>query len=381
MRFAALLFSLLIFAARASAQDSFYDTSPADIAGPPGTIIRSEPMPGSRTDATTLRILYRSLGTDGQLIAVSGVLIVPNGAQDAKRPIVAWAHPTSGVIPRCAPSLAGFFYEQVQGLRTMIREGYVVVATDYSGLGTPQLHPYLIGVSEGRAVLDSVRAAQTLAGASNRFIVWGHSQGGQAALYTGLLAKTYAPDLQLMGVAAAAPATDLATLFSDDIDTTGGRGLTAMTLWSWSQLFNTSLKKVVAPSAILAVTALAHECIESPIDIWARHRSEKPLETAFLSVTDITQIEPWHSIMVNNTPGTLDPSIPVFLAQGAKDQVVRPAVTQAYRGALCHAGSNVQFYWMPNAGHGVAAMKSALAAIAWMGDRFAGTPAPSNCGA
>ena len=31
-------------------------------------------------------------------------------------------------------------------------------------------------------------------------------------MFTGMIAKTYAPELQLVGVAAAAPATDLATL-------------------------------------------------------------------------------------------------------------------------------------------------------------------------
>lgn len=78
----------------------------------------------------------------------------------------------------------------------------VVVAADYPGLGTPGMHPYLIGESEGRAVLDSVRAARDLpdAGASNRFAVWGHSQGGHASLYTGELAASYAPDLRLVGV-------------------------------------------------------------------------------------------------------------------------------------------------------------------------------------
>jgi alpha-beta hydrolase superfamily lysophospholipase len=79
------------------------------------------------------------------------------------------------------PDLAGTIW----GLAEMMARGYVVVATDHPGLGTPGMHPYLIGVSEGRAVLDSVRAARDLpdAGASNRFVVWGHSQGGHASLY------------------------------------------------------------------------------------------------------------------------------------------------------------------------------------------------------
>jgi hypothetical protein len=45
-------------------------------------------------------------------------------------------------------------------------------------------------VSEARAVLDSVRAAGSLRDATARrnFAVWGHSQTGHAALFTGQIA-------------------------------------------------------------------------------------------------------------------------------------------------------------------------------------------------
>jgi hypothetical protein len=125
------------------------------------------------------------------------------------------------------------------GLAEMLARGYVVVATDYPGLGVPgQIHPYLIGVSEVRAVLDSVHAARDLpdAGASNRFAGWGHSQGGHASLYTGEIAASYAPDLKLIGVAAAAAAPYLIELFDADKSSPGGKDLTAMALYSWSHL-------------------------------------------------------------------------------------------------------------------------------------------------
>ncbi len=72
------------------------------------------------------------------------------------------------------------------GLRQLIEQGAVVAATDYPGLGTAGPHPYLVGDSEARAVIDSVRAAHSLPGVGdgNSFAVWGHSQGGQASLYT-----------------------------------------------------------------------------------------------------------------------------------------------------------------------------------------------------
>jgi Secretory lipase len=216
--------------------------------------------------AAAYRVLYRSKGLHDEPIAVSGIVVVPPGpAPQGGRPIVAWAHPTTGIVPRCAPSLAIFHFQQMQGLRDMVERGYIVAATDYPGLGTVGPHPYLVGVSEGRAVLDSVRAARTIAGAAgaNRFGVWGHSQGGQAVLYAGLLAESYAPEMTLVGVAAAAPATDLATLLDDDFKSAGGKNITAMTLWSWSRVYGAAIAQVVEPSAMPIIDRLADECIES----------------------------------------------------------------------------------------------------------------------
>ncbi len=337
-------------------------------------------MPPTRSGAAAYRVLYRSTGLHEEPIAVSGVVIAPPGpAPAAGRPIVAWAHPTSGVVPRCAPSLAIFIYQQIQGLRSMTEQGFIVAATDYPGLGTPQTHPYLVGVSEARAVLDIVRAARTMGGAQNRFAVWGHSQGGQAALFTGLLAKAYAPDLDLVGVAAAAPATELGTLLADDINSSGGRNLAAMTLWSWSRVFDAPVDGVIEPGALQTVDRLAGECIESIYDLIQRRRTAQPLQQKFLAVNDFYTAEPWRSLMASNTPGTLPAQLPLFLAQGGADELVRPQVTRDYMQRQCAAGGKVRMVLLPAADHGLVADDAAASAVAWMADRFAVAPAPSDC--
>src|ERR1700749_1904203 len=269
---AAALISATAYASSAAVQTSFSDAPRSMLAGQPGTLVRKEVIDGAPLGATAYRVLYRSIGMKGEPIFVSGVVIVPQGDPPPEgRPIVAWAHPTSGVTPRCAPSLAIFLFQQIQGLRSFIEHGYVVAATDYPGLGTPETHPYLVGDSEARAVIDSVRVARTMpgAGGGKRFTVWGHSQGGQAALFTGIIAKTYAPELTLLGVAAAAPATDLVALMNDDINTVGGKNITAMTLWSWHRVFGAPIDKVVDQRAIPVIDALAYECIEGPFDLIA----------------------------------------------------------------------------------------------------------------
>ena len=380
---AALLLALSGYASAASAQTSFYDAPRSLLAGQPGTLVRQQIIDGAPLGAIAYRVLYRSKGLKGEPIFVSGVIIVPEGdPPPGGRPIVAWAHPTSGVTPRCAPSLAIFLFQQIQGLRSFVERGYVVAATDYPGLGTPETHPYLVGDSEARAVIDSVRVAGSMpgAGGGKRFAVWGHSQGGQAALFTGLVAKSYAPELTLLGVAAAAPATDLVTLMDDDINSVGGKNITAMTLWSWHRVYDAPISKIVDPHAIPVMDRLAHECIEGPFDLVARQRTEKPLEQHFLTVEGPASVEPWHSLLEKNTPGALPPEIPVFLAQGTTDQIIRPDVTRNYMGKLCTAGSKVRMLMMPNIGHGRAAQASTMQAVNWIADRFAGEAPPNDCG-
>jgi acetyl esterase/lipase len=365
------------------AQGAFYHATEAEIAaGPPGSIIREDSMGNSPPGGIAHRVLYRSTSPEGKPIAVSGVIIIPPGTAPAGGwPVVAWAHPTTGIVPRCAPSLAMFIFQQIAGSRPLTEQGFAIAATDYPGLGTPGPHPYLVGVSEARAVIDSVRAARTFPGVTgNRYAVWGHSQGGQATLFTGQISKDYAPELELLGVAAAAPATDLATLMTDDLNSTGGRNLTAMTVWSWSRVYDAPADTVVAPAVMPVVDRLAEECIESPFDIWARARTAAPLAQEFLIVKNPAEIEPWHSLLVRNTPGTLPRTLPVFLAQGTADGLVRPQVTADYMKRLCGAGSSVRMLILPDVSHGFAAAKSADAAVAWIVDRFAGRPAPSDCG-
>jgi pimeloyl-ACP methyl ester carboxylesterase len=379
---AAAFLALSGFATVASAQTPFYEAPKSLLPGQPGTLVRQEPIDGAPLGASAYRVLYRSTGLKGEPIFVSGVVVVPQGEPPAGgRPIVAWAHPTSGIASRCAPSLAIFLFQQIQGLRSFVERGYVVAATDYPGLGTPGPHPYLVGDSEGRAVIDAVRVAGTMpgAGGGRRFVAWGHSQGGQAALFTGLLAKDYAPDLTLLGVAAAAPATDLVTLMNDDINSVGGKNITAMTLWSWHRVYDAAINKIIDPSAMPAVDRLARECIEGPFDLRERQRTEKPLEEHFLTVEAPASIEPWHSLLEKNTPTALPPDIPVFLAQGTIDQIIRPAVTRDYMSKLCKAGSKVKMMILPNIGHGRAAQASTIAAVNWMTDRFASEPPPDDC--
>jgi dienelactone hydrolase len=183
---------------------------------------RAAALKGARLD---VRILYRSADAEGRPIAVSGAVAIPKGKRPrAGWPVVTWAHGTTGIADRCAPSRDAQTHPL---LERWLAAGYAVVRTDYQGLGTPGVHEYLNGRLEGRAVLDAVRAARRVDRLSRDVAIAGHSQGGHAALWAAALAPSWTPELEIRGTLAFAPASHLgeqAALLSSVDSPLGGLG-------------------------------------------------------------------------------------------------------------------------------------------------------------
>ena len=232
MRRATIVLTLILAAALApaspaAAQDvrkgprgaAFY-TPPKPVKGKHGTLIWARRQTGSDALKRNARLLlYRSKSVDGDVVAVSGSLTLPRGPKPRGGwPVVTYAHGTVGIADACAPT-RGYDADQLVSyayplLRRFLKAGYAVVRTDYEGLGTPGVHPFLVGRSEGRSVLDAVRAARQLdPRLSRRFVIAGHSQGGHAALFAADLAPRWVPDLRLRGTVALAPASHLGVQF------------------------------------------------------------------------------------------------------------------------------------------------------------------------
>jgi dienelactone hydrolase len=197
------------------AGDAFY-TPPASLPkGAHGTPVWQRKLTGpavlKSAKANTL-LLYRSTSANGSGTVVSGTVAIPKGkAPKGGWPVVSWAHGTIGAADACAPSKIAMpaAYDQ-KLLNRWLKAGYAVVRTDYEGLGTPGPHPYLIGTSEGRSVLDMVRAARKLDDRIGKRVLFaGHSQGGHAVLFAGALARRWTPELKVRGTLAFAPASHL----------------------------------------------------------------------------------------------------------------------------------------------------------------------------
>ncbi|CCH29618.1 hypothetical protein BN6_22980 [Saccharothrix espanaensis DSM 44229] len=154
--------------------------------------------------AVAHRIRYQGVGYDGAGREVSGSVFVPEG--DGPWPVVSFAHGTTGLSDAAAPSRAGLTRRERELVEGWLAAGYVVAATDYEGLATPGPHPYLNGEAVADDVIDVVRAAHGLGLAlRDQWLAVGFSQGGHAALFTGLVATRYAPELDFRGTIALAP--------------------------------------------------------------------------------------------------------------------------------------------------------------------------------
>lgn len=158
-------------------------------------------------------LTYKMLGQSGQEVQATSLVFTPNTPPPAGGwPIVVWAHGTTGVADTCAPSKAALADSTKDLIRKLLAAGYVVVAPDYEGLGTPGIHPFLNVKSEAFSITDAVVATRNYLSQRNlltskKWLTVGHSQGGHAALS----AAQYASRAQLdyKGTVAVAPASNL----------------------------------------------------------------------------------------------------------------------------------------------------------------------------
>jgi acetyl esterase/lipase len=346
-----------------------------------GALISAEPMQEVPPGMQAWRVRYWTSNQQGAMMQVTGIVAAPREAVSPRpRRVIAWTHGAWGVAEKCAPSLSPNFFDYSAGLDA-VRDGYVVVAPDYIGLASPTTHPFLVGPDTANSVLDAVRAARAIPGAAagSRFAVWGESQGGHAALWTAMSARSYAPDLTLVGTAAAAPPTDLAANLREGSDKNARALLLSFALHSWSTLYGFPLGGVANRTNQGIIHRLAeNNCVSF---------NKKPKLGTILGILtiaratrnkDIATIEPFGSFARANSVDPASVPGPLLIAQSSKDTIVAPAVTRKFAKAVCKRGTPLR--WIDIAGdHGTSARDSAEQTIAWIGARFDNQPPPDDC--
>ncbi|UUR07830.1 alpha/beta fold hydrolase [Sphingomonas glaciei] len=367
MRDLALGFSVAVMAAApAAAQRS--------------VLVAAEPVVNTPSGMQAWKIRYLSRDDRGVQRELTGMVVAPREAIPARpRRVLAWTHGTWGAAQQCAPSASPRFFELTPALDA-VRNGYVVVAPDYPGLGKPGPHPYLVGTVTARSVLDAVRAAQGIAGAAagSSYAVWGESQGGHAALWTGQLQGVDGAGLSLVGVAAGAPPTDLAANLRQASDASARAFLTALATDSWSKYYQVPLRLGRARTPGI-IQRMARNCVSvdstpklgALLGILALRQD--------LAKVDLGRTPPWSSYAAANSTSPVS-RVPVLFAQTQGDPLVAPAVTRAFARRMCANRVRVRWIDLPGKDHATTAKQSAAATLAWIDQRFAGAQAPDDCG-
>ena len=349
----------------------------------PGTLLSYERIGLPRNyRAMAWRIKYVTRDYRLRPILSTGIVVLPGTApaSPAARKFVAWAHPTTGVAWKCAPSLRAAPTKAIGGLNDLVANGLVVAATDYPGLGTPGPIGYLVGKGQAYAVIDSVRAAKQIpeVGGGSDYALWGYSQGGHAVLFAAQQSGQYAPELRLKGVAAIAPPTDLATLLKANLNSIAGRILASFTLDSWHEKYNAPLTGLLDSVSQNLIDQVSKNCVDdlgSQIDAAA---AQKGLDKQFLRA-DPARVPPWKDLMVQNSLYALNNQVPALIIQGGADDIVKPEVTTQFVRGACQAGASVQYVTLKGKGHSGAFDAGRAQAVTWIAARLAGQPARSNC--
>ena len=344
--------------------------------GDPGELIWAEKVDlPIEPPATIWRILYHSRSRAGKDIAVSGFAFVSKAESPVNgRPALAWAHGTVGLGDQCAPSKnIGDNFPPYGGW--VLERGGVVVATDYEGLGTPGDHPQAVGASAGHNMLDSIRAAAELpdVGDIDSTVLVGHSQGGAAALFASELAGEYSPELTIAAVVALAPGGELTTLVKG-LQHSPAIGLALIGAIGMSAEYpELDLSSNLTPKAFADITRIKNECVDATVSRWS---GEPP---AAVFARDPVSIPAVKRILDENSPGEVDPRVPIFIAQGDNDLQAQVAVSSDLAAKYCRLGAAVIDVKYPGINHEQVVEAAADDVLSLMATWLEGPPDESTC--
>ncbi|MCB1014007.1 MAG: alpha/beta hydrolase [Acidimicrobiales bacterium] len=341
------------------------------LAGPPGSLIwfdEGTPIGGARA----WRTVGRTTNRNGSARWLTARVFRPSGeAPEGGYPVAVWMHGTAGLADKCAPSRTA---APVPGVSNLLQAGFVVVAPDGAGLGVPGPAAYLVGDSQGHAVLDAARGATQVPGAdaAARVALWGYSSGGQAVLFAAAQADEYAPELTVLGTAAVAPVSDVARFAGRATAFPVSFGFGFMTFSAWARVYGAD------PSTIFTEEALAERPVLETMcgDRIATHFALTPVDR--IRAADPETTPPWPALLAANEAGTAPTTGPVLLVQGSDDPIIDPASTDELAERLCGLDTTVELRPVAGAGHEVV-LPVTPEIVAWLADRSLGVPPASTC--
>jgi pimeloyl-ACP methyl ester carboxylesterase len=368
---------------------TFYD-KPATIPGTHGTLIKyrtSTSVPSGAPSCYSWTIMYASQDAQGVPNVVTGTVLVPKSLWNyglTARPIISYAVGTHGLAQSWAPSIQlenGTDYEN-SNIKAALGKGYAVVITDNPGFTNGDVPSYMVGISQGKAVLDIVTAATQIPNISLKSYakvgIWGYSQGGQSAAWAGQLQPTYASGIKLAGVAAGGVPAELFAV-GRYLDGNNGSSFLLETCIGLNEQYPNEIKLYdrVNASGLAAID----EGLKMGVFEGLFAFMNTPLSNFTLggeTSDQIFAIPEIASVVNGQALGKTKINVPVFLYHGTADEFIPLPQALDLKTNYCSRGTNTSFMVFPGE-HITTQFQAAPYVLDWLADRFNGRTAASTC--
>ncbi len=379
---AALIMPAIAVAAPVGPADASFYTPPAPLAaGNHGDLIWYRPatvnLGAGAPSVQAWNVMYRSTDANGVANVVTGTVLVPATlwTGSGARPVIAYAVGTHGLAQSCAPSVQlakGSDYEAAN-IVAAVGAGYSVLISDNPGYTTGDTPTYLAGAAQGHAVLDIFQAAGQIAeagiSANAKAAIWGYSQGGQSASWAGEQKSSYAPNLNLVGVAAGGiPADFLKT--ASYLDGSTGESFLLEAVIGLATQYPTQIpiNSLINANGQAALAKGKSECVFDALFDFMNHKvSEYTLGNQTLA--QLTAIPSINQTLKAQALGTTKIPVPLYQYHGVADEFIPIDQTVALKKAYCSKFANVTFGVYPSE-HIVTQFQAAPYVLSWLSERF-----------
>jgi pimeloyl-ACP methyl ester carboxylesterase len=385
---------------------------------PLGTVLASEPVSSQVPGSKAWRLAYVSSDPAGRRHVVTGFIVVPDGPAPAGgRKLLAWAHGTTGTARRCGPSQdpqpaqplnqyllpTGTTWSDVglPAMEQLLKQGYVIVATDYQGLGGPGEHQYPQNASNGMDVINALRAARDFrpAQAGERAVVYGWSQGGGATIGAAGLGEYVqrsdaVASLKILGFVAMAPSDAGTQMPTARTEAEAVPVMQALNKQMGSNVFDfTHLAMfywgAAAADPSLRLGDVFTEQAVTQLNSMMRRKCMHELSAAMNycygdTYPSLLRSTPTNALAWVKASKALGPGLktmaPVVIYWGNHDTVVPPVMHKLYFEAACKQGAVMSRIELPgNNTHFSTPASSQPYWLPWIADRFAGKPVVNGC--
>ncbi len=371
--------------------DPFYSYSGSLQGIAPGTVLRSRAVSiaenGSATPITASQVLYRTVNEAGQP-SVTVTTIIRPAATIGTPKLVSYQTAYDALGSECDPSYTlqggnssySTAQQEEQIILGYVSAGYTVAVPDYEGENLD----WAAGQESGYDTLDGIRAAENYLNASQESPpvgMVGYAGGSIATEFASELAPTYAPGLDIVGVAEGGVPVDFFHNLSYINGSPAWSGVIPAVLVSLSRAFNVSFQGYLSPYGVQVTNQVKDECINNFVGNYPGLTIQsllKPQYQDYLQFPDLVRIG--DELIMSRT---WTPKGPLFMgvgnADGTGDGVMVAADVEALAYTYCQRGVSVEFNEYTGDTHDNAAVPFEQGALTFLSDRLNGQSVADGC--